>query len=163
MGRFEKDMVRPIHLHKKCDKARLIQNMNKVMQEKGFKRRNKCRWIAEVISVPVGTVNTWFTTAKCRNNNRIPPDAMCLLALALKVPVWRFLEGEEEKQKDGMVKPDRRSRIYCSIRRNEAEGAWNDRYASQIGEWGKQDREVKQKFLDELYFQYLEKNRKAGK
>lgn len=160
MGKFEKDMVRFIRIHKQCDKARLIQNMNKVMQEKGIKRRNKCRWIAEVTSVPVGTVNTWFTTAKCRGNNRIPPDAMCLLALALKVPVWRFLEGEEEKQKDGMVKPDRRSRIYCSIRRNEAEDVWNDRYAPQMGEWGKQDKEVKQKFLDELYFQHLEQNRK---
>ena len=160
MGKFEKDMVRFIHLHKKCDKARLIQNINKVMQEKGIKRRNKCRWIAEITGVPVGTVNTWFTTAKCHDNNRIPPDAMCLLALALKVPVWRFLEGEEEKQKDGMVKPDRRSRIYYSIRRNEAEDAWNDRYAPKMGEWSRQDKEVKQKFLDELYFQYLEQNRK---
>lgn len=133
MGRFEKDMVRFIHLHKKSDKARLIQNINKVMQEKGIKRRNKCRWIAEITSVPVGSINTWFTTAKCRDKNRIPPDAMCLLALALKVSVWRFLEGEEEKQKDGMVKPDRRSRIYCSICRNEAEAAWNDRYALEIG------------------------------
>lgn len=78
----------------------------------------------------------------------------------MKVPVWRFLEGEEEKQKDGMVKPDRRSRIYCSIRRNEAKDAWNDRYAPQMGEWDKQDKEVKQKFLDELYFQHLEQNRK---
>lgn len=63
MGRFEKDMVRFIHLHKKCDKARLIQNINKVMQEKGIKikRRNKCRWIAEIIGVPAGSVNTWAT------------------------------------------------------------------------------------------------------
>lgn len=163
MENFEKDMLRFIRLHKQCDKARLIQNINTVMQEKGIKRRNKSRWVAEVTGVPVGSVNTWFTTAKCRNNNRIPPDAMCLLALALEVSVWRFLEGEEEKQKDGMVKPDRRSRVYSYIRRNEAEGAWNGRYASQMGEWGKQDREVKQKFLDELYFQHLEKNRKAGK
>lgn len=29
-----------------------------------------------------------------------------------------------------------------------------------MGEWGKQDKEVKQKFLDELYFQHLEQNRK---
>ena len=107
MGKFEKDMVRFIRIHKQCDKARLIQNMNKVMQEKGIKRRNKCIWIAEITGVPVGSVNTWFTTAKCRDNNRIPPDAMCLLALALKVPVWRFLEGEEEKQKD----PDHVERI----------------------------------------------------
>ena len=160
MGRFEKDMVRFIHLHKKCDKARLIQNINKVMQEKGIKRRNKCRWIAEITGMPIGTVNTWFTTAKCRDKNRIPPDAMCLLALELKVSVWRFLEGEEEKQKDGMVKPDRRSSVYWYIRRNKAEDAWNDRYALEMGEWSKQDKEVKQKFLDELYFQHLEQNRK---
>ena len=71
MGKFEKDMVRFIRIHKQCDKARLIQNMNKVMQEKGIKRRNKCRWIAEITGVPVGSVNTWFTTAKCRDKNRI--------------------------------------------------------------------------------------------
>ncbi len=136
MKNFEKYMLRFICLHKQCDKARLIQNINKVMQEKGLKRRNKCRWIAEVIGVSVGGVNTWFTTAKCRDKNRIPSDVMCLLALALKVSVWRFLEGEEEKQKDGMVKPDRRSRIYCSIRRNEDEDVWNDRYAPKMGEWG---------------------------
>lgn len=46
MGKFEKDMVRFIRIHKQCDKTRLIQNMNKVMQEKGIKRSNKCRWIA---------------------------------------------------------------------------------------------------------------------
>lgn len=160
MENFEKDMVRFIRLHKQCDKARLIQNINTVMREKGMMWRNKNRWIAEVTGVPVGTVNTWFTTAKCRDNNRIPPDAMCLLALALEVLVWRFLEGEEEKQRDGMVKPDRRSREYYYIRRNQAEDVWNDRYAPQMGEWSKQDREVKQKFLDELYFQHLEKNRK---
>ncbi|MCI8496568.1 MAG: hypothetical protein HFI74_13040 [Lachnospiraceae bacterium] len=163
MGKFEKDMVRFIHLHKQCDKARLIQNINTVMQEKGIKRRNKSRWVAEVTGTPIGSVNTWFTTAKCRDNNRIPPNAMCLLALALKVSVWRFLEGEEEKQKDGMVKPDRRSRAYSYIRRNQAEDAWNDRYAPQMGEWSKQGREVKQKFLDELYFQHLEENCKTGK
>lgn len=163
MGKFEKDMVRFIRFQKKCDKARLIQNINAVMQEKGIKRRNKSRWIAEVTGVPVGSVNTWFTTAKCRDNNRIPPDAMCLLALALEVSVWRFLEGEEERQKDGMIKPDRRSHVYSYIRRNQAEEAWNDRYALEMGEWSKQDREVKQKFLDELYLQHLEKNRKDGK
>lgn len=159
MGKFEKDMVRFINLHKNCDKARLIQNINKVMQEKGIKRRNKSRWISEVTGVPIGTVNTWFTTAKCRDNNRIPPDAMCLLASALKVSVWKFLEGEEEKQKDGMVKPDRRSRVYCYFRRNKAEEVWNERHASEMGEWSKQNKEVKQKFLDELYFQHLEQNR----
>lgn len=163
MENFEKDMLRFIRLHKQCDKVRLIQNINAVMQEKGIKRRNKSRWVAEVTGMPIGSVNTWFTTAKCRDNNRIPPDAMCLLALTLGVSVWRFLEGEEEKQKDGMVKPDRRSRVYSYIRRNQAEDAWNDRYASQMGEWSKQGREVKRKFLDELYFQHLEKNRKAGK
>lgn len=161
MAKFEKDLVKFIHLHKKCDKARLIQNMNKVMREKGIKHRYKSRWIAEVTGVPIGTVNTWFTTAKCRDNNRIPPDAMCLLALALKVSVWRFLEGEEEKQKDEIVKPDRRSSLYWHIRRNKAEDAWNDRYALEMGEWSKQDKEVKQKFLDELYFQHLEQNCKT--
>ena len=68
MGKFEKDMVRFIRIHKQCDKARLIQNINNVLQEKGIKRRNKCIWIAEITGVPVGSVNTWFTTAKCRDN-----------------------------------------------------------------------------------------------
>ena len=163
MGNFERDMVKFIHFQKTCDKARLIENINNVLREKGVSRKNKIRWIADVVGVPVGTVNTWFTTAKCRDNNRIPPDAMCMLALELGISVWKFFEGEEEKQRMGMVKPDRRSRVYSDIRRNKAENAWNERYALEMGEWSRQDKDVKRKFQDELYCQYLEQNRKENK
>ena len=40
-------MVRFIHLHKKCDKARLIQNMNKVMRKSGQKIANTFRSFAD--------------------------------------------------------------------------------------------------------------------
>lgn len=159
MGKFENDLVRFMDAHKNCDKAILIKNINQAMRKKGIAYRDKSIWVSEVAGVPMGTAYTWFTTARCKEANKIPPQAMCRIAAALKVSVWSFFETEEKEDKEDTVKPDRRSSLYWYIRRNEAEDMWNASHTSEQGRWNEQDKAVQREFLDRLYLEKLEESK----
>ncbi len=161
MSKFEKDLVKFMDTHKNCDKSILIQNINQAMRNKGISHRDKSRWVSEVTGVPMGTVYAWFTKADCRESNKIPPHAMCMIASELKVSVWSFFETEEGYKRE--VKPDRKSSLYWYIRRNEAENIWNIRHASEQGEWNEQDKAVQRDFLDRLYLEKLESQKRSSK
>lgn len=160
MGKFEKDLVKFMDVHRNCDKSLLIKNINQAIRNKGIYHRDKSRWVSEVTGTPIGTVYAWFTKADCREFNKIPPHAMCMIASALKVSVWSFFETEEEYKRDR--KPNRKSSLYWYIRRNEAENMWNIRHASEQGRWDEQDKAVQRKFLDELYFEKLDNRQETG-
>lgn len=91
MGKFEKDLVKFMDVHRNCDKSLLIKNINQAM-------RNKGKWVSEVTGAPMGTVHAWFTKANCRESNKISLHAMCMIVSALKVSVWTFLKQKKDRK-----------------------------------------------------------------
>lgn len=160
MNKYEKDIMKLLEAQEKANKEHLIDNINRAIRDKGknISRKGKNKWICEVTGSPMGTVCTWFTKAKCRAENKIPLYAMCQIAVALHISVWDFFEAEEAEPEEAK-EPDRRSRLYWHIRRNEAEKRWNESYACERGEWKKQSLEVQRDFLDELYWESIENQR----
>ncbi len=155
MNKYEKDILRLLETHAEIDKSDLIRNINKAVRSKGIHRKGKNVWISEVTGYPVGTVDGWFSHAECRAFNKISLNAMCRIAIALKVSIWDLLETEEKEQNADEPQIDRRSSMYCYIRRKEAEDIWDSSYAQEKGTWSEQDKAVKRKFLDRLYLERL--------
>lgn len=156
MNKYEKDIMKLLETHEKARKSDLIDNINHVLREKGISRSGKNQWICEVTGSPLGTVGTWFTKCKKRAVNKIPLYAMCQIAAALHISVWDLLKEGEMVQEDIKV-PDRRSKLYWHIRRNEAEKCWNESETCMHGEWKNQSLEVQRDFLDKLYWESVEK------
>lgn len=159
MNKYEKDILRLLEAHASIDKQDLIRNINRAVRSKGIYRKGKNLWISKVTGSPIGTVDTWFSRAKCRTLNKIPLYAMCQIAVALKVSVWDFLDTEEKEQETDRPQIDRRSSLYWHIRRKEAENIWNGSHAQEKGTWGEQDKAVQREFLDRLYLERLEANK----
>lgn len=156
MNKYEKDILRLLEAHAKIDKGNLIRNINNALSSRGIHRKGKNQWVSNVTGSPMGTVETWFSYAECRALNKIPLDAMCQIAIALKMSVWEFLRETENKQEEDKPKIDRRNSMYCYIRRKEAEDIWDSKYAQEKGTWSEQDKAVKREFLDRLYLERLE-------
>ena len=162
MNKYEKDILQLLEAHAKIDKSDLIRNINEAVKSKGIYRSGKNKWISKVTGYPIGTVDGWFTCARCRALNKIPLNAICKIAIALKMSVWDFLEIKEKELKLDEPQIDRRSSMYCYIRRKEAEDIWDSSYAQEKGTWSEQDKAVKREFLDRLYLERLEAD-KGGK
>ena len=90
MNKYEKDILRLLEAHAKIDKGNLIRNINNALSSRGIHRKGKNQWVSNVTGSPMGTVETWFSYAECRALNKIPLDAMCQIAIALKMSVWEF-------------------------------------------------------------------------
>lgn len=157
MSRLERDMIKLIEAHKDISKAELTANINKVMADKGRGRYKKAMWISKVTGSPIGTVNTWFCNSKCREDNKIPLQAMCRIALKLKVSVWDFLQSDNELENETkQTHIDRRCKLYRSICKNEASDLWNSTHTDELEHWEHQSKEVQKAFLDKLYLERLE-------
>lgn len=156
MNKYEKDILRLLETHAKIDKRDLIRNVNKAVKYGGISWCGKNMWISSVTGYPIGTVQGWFTAAKCRASNKIPLNAICKIAIALEMSVWDFWETKEKEHRPDEVQIDRRSSMYCFIRRREAENLWDSSYAQEKGTWNEQDKAVKRAFLDRLYLERLE-------
>lgn len=155
MNKYERDILRLLETHAKIDKRDLIRNVNKAVKYGGISWCGKNMWISSVTGYPIGTVQGWFTTAKCRSLNKIPLNAICKIAIALEMSVWDFWETEEKEHRPDEIQIDRRSSMYCYIRRREAEDIWNSSHAQEKGTWSEQDKSVKREFLDRLYLERL--------
>lgn len=162
MNKYEKDIVRLLEAHARIKKSDLIRNINKAVRSKGIHKKGKNEWISSITGYPIGTVDGWFSHAKCRAGNKISLNAMCKLSIALKISVWDLLETEEKEQEADEPRIDRRSRLYWHIRRKEAEDIWNRSDAHENGTWGEQPKAVQREFLDRLYLEQLEAD-KGGK
>ena len=156
MNKYEKDTVRLLEAHARIEKSDLIRNINKAVRSGGIQRNGKNEWISNITGYPIGTVEGWFSHAKCRAGNKISLNAMCRLSIALKISVWDLLEMEEKELQPDEPKIDRRSSMYCYIRRKEAGDIWDSSYAQEKGTWSEQDKAVKREFLDRLYLERLE-------
>lgn len=143
MNKYEKDILRLLETHAKIDKRDLIRNVNKAVKYGGISWCGKNMWISSVTGYPIGTVQGWFTNAKCRASNTIPLNAICKIAIALEMSVWDFWETKEKEHRPDEVQIDRRSSMYCFIRRREAENLWDSSYAQEKGTWNEQDKAVK--------------------
>ena len=58
------------------------------------------------------------------------------------------------------MEPDRRGKLYWHLRRNEAEKRWNDSHLPEEGEWREQSLKVQRDFLDELYWEKINNQKK---
>lgn len=162
MNKYEKEVLRLLEAHARIDKSDLIRNINNAIKSRGIHQKGKNQWICKVTGSPIGTVETWFSYAKCRALNKIPVNAMCQIAIALKMSVWDFLRETENIAKTEEPKIDRRSKLYWHIRRKEAEDIWNGSDVQEKGTWSEQDKAIQREFLDRLYLERLEEN-KDGK
>lgn len=156
MNKYEKDILRLLEAHTRIDKSDLIRNINNALSSRGIHWKGKNQWVCNVTGSPMGTVATWFSHSKCRALNKIPLDAMCQMAIALKMPVWEFLNAAEKEQETDEPEIDRRSSLYWYIRRKEAEDIWNSSHAQEKGTWSEQDKAIQREFLDMLYLERME-------
>ncbi len=156
MNEYEKNIIRLIEAHEKAEKKDLIRNINRAIKLSEVSWFGKNEWICKVTNSPMGTVCTWFTHSKCRAVNKIPLYAMCKIAVALRISVWKFFETEEVEKMEGTAEPaiDRRGKLYWHLRRNEAEQLWNGKYG-RYGVWTMQSKAVQREFLDKLYLERL--------
>lgn len=102
--KLEKEIIILTKLHQNTDKRELIQNINHVLKAQGIHLNRKVKWICKVTGSPEGTVYTWFTNARCRRENKIPLYALCQMALALRISVYKFFRADnsvadKEKQR----------------------------------------------------------------
>ena len=88
--KLEKEIIILTKLHQNTDKRELIQNINHALKAQGIHLNRKVKWICKVTGSPEGTVYTWFTNARCRRENKIPLYALCQMALALRISVYKF-------------------------------------------------------------------------
>lgn len=161
MNEYEKDILRLLEAHNRIDKIILAGNINKAIYKKGIHRKGKNQWISEVTGYPVGTVNTWFSRTECRSLNKMPLSAICHIAVALELSIWDLLDGKAGTSKADGPKIDRRSKLYWHIRRKEAETLWNNSYIREKGSWGIQDMAVRREFIDKLYLERVETDKKG--
>lgn len=159
MNEYEKEIMRLLKAHEKIRKAELVDNINRAIKKKSVSPYGKNKWVCKVTGSPMGTVCTWFTKSKCRAENKIPLYAMCQIAAALHISVWNFLEIKETEQQESM-EPDRRCKLYWYLRRNEAEKRWNGSHLPEEGEWREQSLKVQRDFLDELYWEKINNQKK---
>lgn len=164
MNEYEKSILSLLEIHKRTDKITLAMNINRIVYNNGIRRKGKNQWLSEVTGYSVGTVNAWFSRTKRRALNKVPLLAICRIAIALELSVWDFVDGKDAivPKRDGS-EIDRRSKLYWRIRRKEAEALWNDSHMSEKGPWSIQDMAVRREFLDRLYMERLETERKDGR
>lgn len=159
MNKYEKELLKLLELHENIEKGDLVNNLNSAIRQGGIKRAGKNRWVSKATGAPIGTVDTWFSRSDCRALNKIPLYAVCQIAIALHISIWKLYETtgtKQEKQK----RPDRRSRLYRYIQRNEAGKQWIERHSREDGAWEVQSKEVQRDFLDQLYWESIEKQGK---
>lgn len=162
MNKFEKELLKILSMHENIVKADLISNLNREIYLGGIKRAGKNQWVSEITGSPIGTVATWFSNSKCRALNKIPLYAVCEISIALHISVWKLYETNgvrQEKQK----RPDRRGKLYRWIQRNEVEKQWIERRSPENGAWEAQSKEVQRDFLDQLYWEHVEKQKEEEK
>lgn len=157
MNRYEKNVMKLMEAHEKIPKVVLITNVNQAILDSGIRRSGKNKWVCQITGAPMGTVCTWFSKAKCRALNKMPVYAMCQIAVALKVPVWKLLENPGDIHEMPKPKIDRKGRLYWYIRRNEAERLWNETYSQSEGDWKTQGKKKQREFWDRLYLERINK------
>lgn len=156
MNKYEKDLIKLLKLHEYISKVDLINNINTAIWRNGIKRRGKNEWVSKVTGSPIGTVDTWFSKSNCKSMNKMPLYATCQIAVELHVSVWSFYETNGRRQ-EKMEKPDRRGTLYRQLGRNEAEKRWNESHRLEDGLWEEQSKAVRRNFLDQLYWESIEK------
>lgn len=159
MNKYEKELLKLLELHENIEKGDLINNLNLAIRQGGIKRAGKNQWVSKATGAPIGTVDAWFSRSDCRALNKIPLYAVCRIAIALHISIWKLYEATDINQKK-QKKPDRRSRLYRYIQRNEAEKRWRECQSPEDGAWEVQSKEVQRDFLDQLYWESIEKQGK---
>lgn len=152
--KLEKEIIKLTELHQNTDKRNLIQSVNYVLKNAGIHRKEKVQWICKVTGSPEGTVYTWLTNAECRRMNKIPIQALCQMALALRISVYKFFRADNSVVDKEKQKIDRRCKLYWHLRRNVAEDLWNGTHAEN-DTWQKQTLDSKREFLDGLYLKMM--------
>ena len=152
--KLEKEIIILTKLHQNTDKREFIQNINHVLKAQGIHLNRKVKWICKVTGSLEGTVYTWFTNARCRRENKIPLYALCQMALALRISVYKFFRADNSVADKEKQKIDRRCKLYWHLRRNVAEDLWNGTHAEN-DTWQKQTLDSKREFLDGLYLKMM--------
>ena len=162
MNKYEKELLKLLSMHENIVKADLINNLNAAIKCGGIKRAGKNQWVSRITDSPIGTVAAWFSNSECRALNKIPLYAVCKIAVALHISVWKLYETNSIKQ-EKQKRPDRRGSLYRRIQRNEAQKQWEESHSSEDGAWEIQSKEVQRNFLDQLYWEHIEKQKEEEK